>query len=59
MNKDVEKLFPKTKEANVVQKWFGVQIGTYTLLGVLAKGKEKEILAAANELEEAEKKEEA
>lgn len=55
INVYIQRLFPKTKDAVLISKWFGSDIFSH-VTEVLCQGREKELLEKANELEkEAEK----
>jgi len=52
MHKTIRKLYPKdTEAAFIVNKHFGTNFEDVKILGILAVGKEKEILDAANKVE--------
>jgi hypothetical protein len=55
MNTLIIEMYPATKDAVLVQKWFGEKISSEPLIGMLLKGKEAELLAEAQKLEEEEK----
>jgi hypothetical protein len=55
MNQIIIDMYPKTKDAVLVQKWFGEKISNEPLIGMLLKGKEAELLAEAQRLENEEK----
>jgi hypothetical protein len=50
MNKIIIELFPKTKDAVLIEKWFGAEIDN-PKFQLLLKGKEKEVIAEAEKLE--------
>lgn len=54
MNKIIIEMYPVTKDAVLVQKWFGEKISNEPLIGMLLKGKESELLQEAKELEKKE-----
>lgn len=47
LNPSIVKLYPKTSEAVLVEKWFGSAFAQNSLNEIFAVGKEAEILAAA------------
>lgn len=49
--KAIVKLFPKTEDAVIVDEYFHDSFNNNRIMGILAKGKEKEILAAAHHLD--------
>lgn len=53
MNKIIIAMYPATKDAVLVQKWFGEKISNEPLIGMLLKGKETELLEEARRLEAA------
>jgi len=56
MNELIIEMFPKTKDAVLIQKWFGSKIDNDPLTRMLIKGKEDELLEEANRMEEEEAK---
>jgi len=50
MNEIIVEMFPKTKDAILVEKWFGTEINK-PIFQLLLKGKEKEVIAEAERLE--------
>jgi len=55
MNKIIIEMFPVTKEAVLVDKWFGTEIDDDPLTRLLIKGKESDLIAEAEKLEADEK----
>jgi hypothetical protein len=55
MNKTVIEMYPKTKDAVVVDKWFGSKLDD-PIFAMLLEGKEEKLLQEAIKLEEEEKK---
>jgi hypothetical protein len=51
MNEIIIEMYPKTKDAVLIQKWFGERIANEPLFRILLKGKENEILEEAKRLE--------
>ena len=51
MNELIIEMFPKTKDAVLVDKWFGSKIDNDPLTKMLVRGKEKELLDEALRLE--------
>lgn len=51
MNKLIIDMYPVTKDAVLVQKWFGEKISNEPLVGMLLKGKEADLLKEAKRLE--------
>ena len=54
MNPSIVEMFPSTKDALLIEKWFGDDLES-PLMEILIKGKERELLAAAIILEKQEK----
>jgi len=52
MNQLIIDSFPKTKDAVLIEKWFGKEFSQNNLIGLLVKGKEKQLIAEATRLEE-------
>ena len=52
MNKIIIEMYPTTKDAVLVQKWFGEKITNEPLIGMLLRGKETDLLEEAKRLEE-------
>ena len=55
MNTTIAKLFEKTADAVLVQKWFGHQIQQTEVEYIRLNGKQKELLAAAQAKEDEQK----
>jgi hypothetical protein len=54
MNQIIIDMYPATKDAVLIQKWFGERIASEPLFAILLKGKEAEILDEAKKLEKEE-----
>jgi len=54
VNKIIIEMFPSTKDAVLIQKWFGDKIEDDPLTRMLIKGKESELLTEAEKLEKEE-----
>ena len=52
MNQIIIEMFPQTKDAVLIDKWFGSKINNDPLMAMLIKGKENDLLKEAKRLEE-------